>query len=215
MPRTLVAAAILVGALSSCSVSPADPDPAPEPEFVAVECAEVQTPVDDSEARSATDAVAMPADEFWEYIDILDGQTTELGFDKLTSALATAGPAAALAFDARLTLALYELDSLCRADWYEANDPGGLGFVSDDTFLYARCDTVVAGRANWEAAVADGTLPWGNVDATTGFGELLLYVGADAAARAGVPMEEYWDRRFSVVPLSYETGSNPNGWPAP
>jgi hypothetical protein len=41
----------------------------------------------------------------------------------------------------------------CRLVWYQENDPSGLGFVSDDTFLYARCDAIVAGRERRAAAI--------------------------------------------------------------
>lgn len=215
LPRVFAASIVLALSLAGCAASDLRPDQdeQPEPVPVAVDCPTIEPTVDDSEIRSSAEDAAMPADEFWDYIALLEGQTTEAGFDRLADALAAAGVDAALAFDIRLALSLYELDSLCRADWYSANDPAGLGSVSDDTFLYARCDTIAAGRANWEAAVADNTLPWGDVDPSTGMGEFLLYVGADAAQRLGVPIEEYWDRLYSALPLSYETGSNPNGWP--
>ena len=157
------------------------------------------------------DATAMPADEFWGYIDLLGGTTDEAGMEALTSALAERDLDTIVAFDERLLLSLYSLDFVCRYDWYIANDPLDIGYLGDDGFLYARADTVAAGRENFEAALAEGTIDWGTVDPTTGYGEILLYVAWDAATRIGLE-EEYWSASGST-PISFETGSNPaGGW---
>lgn len=46
-----------------------------------------------------------------------------------------------------------------------------------------------------------------------GIGELLLYVALDASIAQG--MEEYaiWELERERYSLSYESGSNPAGWP--
>ena len=103
------------------------------------------------------DATAMLADEFWGYIDLLGGTTDEAGMEALTSALAERDLDTIVAFDRRLTLSLYSLDFVCRYDWYIANDPLDLGYLGDDGFLYARADTVAAGRENFESALAEVT----------------------------------------------------------
>jgi hypothetical protein len=173
------------------------------------------TPAPDATPDAAVaivEANAMPSDEFWQYIELLDGTNSPEGYTRLETELAKADLATVIAFDARLTLALHALDSDCRAEWYRLNEPAQFGFVSDDGFLYARADTVSAGRATWEEAVATQTLPWGGADPLTGTGEFLLYVGLAAAELQGVTFDEYLDRRVERVPLSYETGSNPLGW---
>lgn len=154
----------------------------------------------------------MESDEFWSYIDVLGGSNSSEGYELLAIELATTDLETIVAFDARMTLALYALDSDCRAQWYLLNEPMQFGFVSDDVFLYARGDTVSAGRATWEEAIATQTLPWGGSDPWTGGGEGVLSIGLRAAEIRGVPFEEYLDLRFASIPLSYETGSNRPGW---
>lgn len=183
---------LVPGGAVSCS-TPA-PDATPDPAVAFVE------------------ANAMASDEFWRYIELLEGTNSPEGYTKLETELAKVDLDTVIAFDARLTLALHALDSDCRAEWYRLNEPAQFGFVSDDVFLYARADTVSAGRANWEEAVATQTLPWGGADPLTGTGEFLLYVGLGAAERQGVTFDEYLDLRVDRVPLSYETGSNTLGW---
>ncbi len=180
---------------------------------VAVPCV---TPAPDAApdpAVAETELVAMPEDEFWDLVGVLGGSSDPAGFEALTDTLAKTDLDTAIAFQARLTLALHALDSGCRAEWYRVNEPMQMGFVSDDVFLYSRCDTVVAGREVWQDAVDTDTLPWGTVDPTTGNGEFLLYVAVDAADRMGTPLEEYFDAQFASYTLSFETGSNPLGWP--
>jgi len=160
-----------------------------------------------------TELVAMPEDEFWDLVGVLGGSSDLKGFELLTDALAKTDLDTVLAFQARLTLALHALDSGCRAEWYRLNEPTHFGFVSDDVFLYSRCDTVVAGREVWQEAVDSETLPWGTVDPTTGNGESLLYVAGDAADRMGTPLEAYYDAQNASFSLSFETGANPLGWP--
>ena len=163
-------------------------------------------------AVAVVEANAMPNDEFWEYIELLGGANSPDGYTRLETELAKADLDTVVAFDARLTLALYALDSDCRAEWYRLNEPAQFGFVSDDVFLYARADTVSAGRETWEEAVSTQTLPWGGADPMSGAGEFLLFVGLGAAERQGVTIDEYFTLLAERVPLSYETGSTPLGW---
>jgi hypothetical protein len=164
-------------------------------------------------AAEATRASAMDEGTFWGYIEELRGTTDPDGFESLTDKLAELTLSELVAFDARLTLSLYELDSGCRAEWYRLNEPEKLGFVSDDVFLYARADTIAAGREVWSEALATETLPWGKVDPSSGYGEFLLYVGADAADAAGLDLDEFYAEYAAATEVSYETGSNPAGWP--
>jgi hypothetical protein len=159
-----------------------------------------------------TESIAMPSDEFWAYIDLLGGTNDPEGYDLVSAELAKTDLDTILAFEARLTLSLYALDSDCRAQWYLENEPMQFGFVSDDVFLYARGDTASAGRATWEEAVAENTLPWGGSDPTTGYGEYVLGVGYRAAELIGVPFDDFLDLKWETIPLSFETGSNSSGW---
>lgn len=154
-------------------------------------------------------AVAMPEAEFWELIEVLDGGDTEDDFVRLSEVLSGRPVEDLVAFDARLTLSLYALDDECRLLRYRDDDPYGMGFVSDDVFLYARADVVCLGKDAWDSAIADSRLP---VRMSDGIGELLLYVALDASVAQG--MEEYaiWDLEAERYSLSYESGSNPSGW---
>jgi len=156
----------------------------------------------------------MDEDRFWSLIVVLGGTTDLDSFDRLTLDLAELPLPEIAAFQARLTLALYALDSGCRAEWYRMNEPGRVGFVSDDVFLYARADTVTAGREVWSTAVETQTLPWGTVDPTTGNGELLLYVSFDAIDIAGLDVDEFYALLDAGITVSYETASSTAGWPS-
>lgn len=162
-----------------------------------------------SEAR----AVAMPEDEFWQLIAVLDGSNSDAAYKRLTARLSILPVEKLVGFDAQMTIALYGLDDECRAKWYRKHDPSGLGFVADDDLLYVRGDTVSAGRATWEKAFATDTLPWGAVDPLSGGGENLLYVAGDAArTEFGTSDNDWFAKVQSAFALSYETGSNPDGW---
>jgi hypothetical protein len=162
---------------------------------------------------SEAEKVAMPEDEFWQLIALLHGSNSDAAYARLTAQLATLPVEKLVGFDARMTIALYGLDDECRANWYSTHDPSGLGFVADDDFLYFRGDTVSAGRANWENAIATDTLPWGTVDPLSGGGELLLYVAGNAAhVEFGIGLDAWPAKVQNTIELSYETGSNPDGW---
>lgn len=163
----------------------------------------------------ATESVAMEEIAFWELIGAMGGETDTAGFDALTEKLAELSMDDLVAFEARLTLALYALDDPCRAEWYRVNEPGDVGFVSDDVFLYARCDTVAAGRAVWQDALTSRTLPWGTVDPSTGNGELLLYVAGEEVEDRQLDIDAFYDLVEQRILVSFETGSNPAGWQSP
>ena len=159
------------------------------------------------------EAGAMPEDQFWALISVLHGANSDAAYKRLSNRLAALPTATIVAFDVRLTISLYKLDDQCRAHWYATHDPSGLGIVGDDDFLYFRADTVSAGRATWEKAIATDTLPWGTTDAVNNDGEDLLYVATDAAAKHHISQDKLLDMEAKVTDLSYETASNPAGWP--
>ncbi|RKR74046.1 uncharacterized protein DUF4240 [Frondihabitans australicus] len=153
----------------------------------------------------------MPSAEFWSLISTMHGSVSDAAMKRLKAAL-EAGPTSDLApFETRLDLSLYELDDECRLDWYDKNDPSGLGHLADDDFLYVRTDTIAAGEKTYEAAIAHDTLPWGTVDAADDDGEDLLYVSEEAAHHAGIKDRAFYhEAKFDDL---YETATNPIGWP--
>ncbi len=165
---------------------------------------------DDPDVAGAM-AVAMPEDAFWELISVLDGGNTEEDVARLSEALAARTVDELVAFDARLTLALYALDDQCHLVGFRDSDRWDGGWVSGDAFLYARADTVAAGREQWESAMKDGELPAGGTEPMNG--ELLLYATLDASVAQGMGEFELWDLESERYSLSYESGSNPTGWP--
>jgi hypothetical protein len=173
-------------------------------------------PVDHATAvadLAATERVAMPEDRFWDLIGILHGSNGDVGYDLLTARLELESTKDLVAFDARLTIVLYALDDECRYDWYRQVDPSGLHFVADDDFLYFRTDTVSAGRSTWDEAVAADTLPWGTTEPVDHSGEPLLFVAENAARIAHGIGWSRWDAMTTDrFPISYETGSNVDGW---
>jgi hypothetical protein len=172
------------------------------------------TPAEPSEdARAATEAIALPEEQFWELVESIPDRPTYVEFQLAAGALAGCGLSAVTGFQARLTLVLYDLDGAANHAWFVENDPDHLGYVSEDTFLYARCATVLAGRAIWERSVADETLEWSDDSLhESGNSELLLYVSGDAAGAHGLTLNEYFEL-LDGIQLSYETASNAERWP--
>lgn len=161
--------------------------------------------------RDATEAIALTAEEFWALVESVPDDPAIAEFERLSAELSERGENAVAGFHAALTLALFDLDGRANHAWFVANDPAGLGFVSEDVFLYARCATVLAGREIWERSCANQTLEWR--DSTlheSGISEMLLEVAPQAAELLGI--EDWWDLSFRLVPLSYETGSNAARW---
>jgi hypothetical protein len=163
--------------------------------------------------RAATEALALPEEQFWALVEAIPDNPTDLDFQLAAGSLAGCGLNAVVAFEARLTLALYDLDGEVNHAWFSKNDPAGLGFVSEDTFLYARCATVLAGREVWARSVADGTLEWADDSLhVTGYSEYLLYLSWDAAGAHGLTVDEYIEL-VADIQLSYESASNAERWP--
>lgn len=147
----------------------------------------------------------MSESDFWRLLRTLPRRVDDHDFAVLSSRLARCGLPVIVAFDARLTLVLYDLDTVKPCQWYSVN--GGLpGPVYSDDFLYARGDTVLSGRSAYEKALRDGSLGWG--PSQQGIGEDLLYVGETAAESLG-KSDAFASAEEAAIPLSYESGTNP------
>ncbi|MBU1587017.1 MAG: DUF4240 domain-containing protein [Actinobacteria bacterium] len=170
----------------------------------------VPTAATSSDPVAAAEALALPEDRFWDLLSTVPGVADKADFDAVSSALAGCARSDLIAFEARLTLALYALDGERNFDWIVDNDPAGLHFATEDSFLYSRCATIMAGRETWRHAVENGTLEWG-AD-VTGSSEWLLFVGLAAAEAQGIDVDDYYDEVFGSIPISYETGSNTELW---
>ena len=212
----LVSALGLTGCLAKPSPSDAQSDFSAPPPVAVGTCPWAGfelAPTTSTDPLVITEHLALPDELFWPVIESIPDLPEQGDFDAVSSALAGCPASDLVAFDARLTLALYALDGPRSFDWIKANDPMGLPFASADSFLYSRCATVLGGHASWSDAVDAGTLDWGTDQPdTTGVSELLLYVGLTAAEAQGTSMEEYFDSAFTTIPLSYETGSNTALW---
>lgn len=163
--------------------------------------------------RAAAEAIAQPAAEFWSLIETVPDDPADEDFSRVAQGIVGEGIEGVLAFQARLTLALYDLDGRANHAWFVEHDPMQFGFVSEDVFLYARCATVLAGREIWSRAVADETLEWRDASLhESGASEMLLGVAPAAAEALGITNEEWFELAFTRIPISYETGSNAAGW---
>jgi hypothetical protein len=170
-------------------------------------------PASGGDPVAATESNALDPALFWPLIETIPPAPQPADFDAVSSALGGCSLDDIVAFHARLTLALYDLDGPENLAWFEENDPSGLGFVSDDVFLYARCASVLGGEENWRRAVADRTLAWGtDAPDLEGNAEFLLYVAYYAARAQGVTGEDYYDAVGAAVPISFESGSNTERW---
>lgn len=175
--------------------------------------AAIPTASSSDDPRGATEAIALPEEQFWALVEAIPDDPTDLDFQLAAGSLAGCGLPAVAAFEARLTLALYDLDGQANHAWFTENDPVQLGYVSEDAFLYARCATVLAGREVWARSVAEQTLEWSDDSLhETGYSEFLLYVSWDAAGAHGLTVDEY-SELVSGIWLSYETASNAERWP--
>lgn len=212
-------AALLTGC-TLVSPAPEESRSAPPEESVVGECpwesaGTPAPPADEGQAapRAATEAVALPEEQFWKLIESIPPVPTDADFAAASNSLAGCSLGEIVGFDARLTLALFELDGPRNLAWLEQNDPLGAGFASDDSFLYARCASVLAGRESWSSAVSAGTLEWGEDEPDVdGISEHLLWIGLEAARAQGLTEDEYLELQFDVIPLSYESGSNKELW---
>ncbi|MEU4039347.1 DUF4240 domain-containing protein [Streptomyces collinus] len=145
---------------------------------------------------------------FWALIGTLDGEAGEAGCLRLAEELSELPVHDIEGFAERLAEALYRLDqekfgTLPVADLTLRD---GAPFPqSADSFLYARCAVVAAGRSVWESVFfdVDRFAPY---TASTCDGESLLYV-PDRAYELATGKE--WERSTRH---SCETFSNRDGW---
>lgn len=194
------AVALTLGCLSSCALM-VDP-----PIDGAGSSRGAPAPGHHRDSIADTRAMAMSDGKFWSYIQTLQGDVNEESVDELSDRLALLPRDQLIGFEAALTLKLYELDTPTTWKWDRRHDPEAvqLGVLDDDSFLYARCATVAAGRKTFDRAIATGTLPSKEHD--PGAAELLLSASGEAARQDGYR----W--HFDEIPLSYETGSNREAW---
>ncbi|MHB9847778.1 DUF4240 domain-containing protein [Streptomyces krungchingensis] len=147
--------------------------------------------------------------DFWALADTLGGKADPEGCRRLAAELSDRPVSDIHGFAERLAEALYRLDQekfgtlpvvdLTRRD--------GEPFPqSADSFLYARCAVVAAGRSVWESVFfdVDQFVPY---TASACHGESLLYV-PDQAYELATGKE--WDRSTRYC---FETFSNRAGWP--
>jgi hypothetical protein len=140
----------------------------------------------------------LPDDDFWPLIALLGQPTDDLdaamrGWERLVSALAARTVTDIKRFEEALTYKLFLLDTRAHA---EAADN------SDDGFLYARCAAVAAGPESYAYVLADPA----RMDGDREFEDLL------SAARTAYERKTGEEFEYDTG-CSYETGSNPNGWP--
>ncbi|GHE24941.1 hypothetical protein GCM10018781_75740 [Kitasatospora indigofera] len=150
----------------------------------------------------------MTWDDFWTLIDLLGDRCRCDYTTPLAEALAELPPARIVDFEERLAEALYRLD---RREFgvlpvIDMSSPGKPFPQSDDSFLYSRCAVVAAGRAEYEAVLADPAR-FAPHTATTLHGEDLLHLAEEAYEEV---TGEEWD---VVTAFDYESCSNEDGWP--
>ncbi|MFD0264387.1 DUF4240 domain-containing protein [Kitasatospora indigofera] len=150
----------------------------------------------------------MTWDDFWTLIDLLGDRCRCDYTTPLAEALAELPPARIVDFEERLAEALYRLD---RREFgvlpvIDMSSPGKPFPQSDDSFLYSRCAVVAAGRAEYEAVLADPAR-FAPHTATTLHGENLLDLAQEAYEEV---TGEEWD---VVTAFDYESCSNEDGWP--
>lgn len=103
-------------------------------------------------------------------------------------------------FDDLMSELLYNLDTKKLADQCERVEP----HMSDDTFLYSRCVALINGPEYYKEAKSGRKEAIWDMEF-----EALLYIPGKAwALKHGKDVEEY----PHFPPLSYETGSNKEGW---
>ncbi len=103
-------------------------------------------------------------------------------------------------FDDLMTVLLYDLDTKKLADQCEKVDP----LMCDDTFLYSRCAALINGPDFYEKVRRGRMKKVWSMDF-----EALLYVPGKAwALKHRRSVDDY----PHISSLSYETGSNEEGW---
>lgn len=142
-------------------------------------------------------------DFFWRTMELCDWNK-EGNDDQVLSPviahLAAQDDQAIFDFDDLMTELLYQLDTKKLVDQCEKVDP----LMCDDTFLYSRCVALINGPAYYERVKRGQEKGVWSMDF-----EALLYVPQKAwAVKHQQSVEEY----PHCPPLSYETGSNQDGW---
>jgi hypothetical protein len=151
---------------------------------------------------------ARSLEQLWSTLNAAGAEPTTDVLDvveRAASLLHQAGPAATRRFLVGMHLALHELD---RREIFEHGPVPGSPFgdgipYSDDTFLYARCAIVLAGRDTYDRVLADPTAFARDWDLEA---EALLELPADVLDELDAP-----DETPPGLP-SYETGSNLPHW---
>ena len=141
----------------------------------------------------------MNEEKFWEILSLLDWD--KLGDDDAVckpaiEALAQLGVEEIQRFEDLFTEKLHALDTTAHMD-----HSGELASDSGDLFLYARCAAVTDGREEYEAILADPAKMPKDLEF-----EALLFLASTAYEKK---TGREWDY---VSDLSYETGSNKEGW---
>lgn len=153
--------------------------------------------------------VTMTWADFWALTATLNGEATEANCRRLAKELSRRPLPDIIGFAERHAEALYRLDqekfgSLPVADMTDAK---GEPFPqSGDSFLYARCAVVAAGRDVWESVFSDAGA-FAPYTSTEYDGERLLYVPDEAYELA---TGKEWDR---ATRYCFESFSNEDGWP--
>lgn len=151
----------------------------------------------------------MDDEQFWEIIGLFDWSTPDdplAVMESATDKLAELGIAAIEEFEEILAQKLYALDTEQHAEHTADSD----GYVSADGFLYDRCYAVARGQSFYQNVLNDpaqmhpfSTQPPEDLAFDS---EPLLYLTAIAAEQIGIIDFE------RVTQVSYETGSNHDGW---
>lgn len=143
----------------------------------------------------------LSVDEFWELISLTGGRVDEVALQPLGRALNKLSSKHMTEFGEHFRAALAALDTEAhvRQPVRDVDDPPGeaLPMTGGDVFLYARCAVVGAGRAAWEAVVADpaafSARPWQMAE-----GELLLALVENA-------YDERTGEVFELEPRDWES----------
>ncbi|WP_329030679.1 DUF4240 domain-containing protein [Streptomyces sp. NBC_01423] len=147
--------------------------------------------------------------DFWALTATLNGKATEANCHRLAKRLSRRPLPDITAFAEHHAEALYRLDqeqfgSLPVVGM--TTETGAPFPQSGDSFLYARCAVVAAGREAWESALSDPAefAPYTSLDYD---GERLLYIPDEAYELA---TGKEWHR---TTRYCYESFSNKDGWP--
>jgi hypothetical protein len=140
---------------------------------------------------------------FWKTMELCDWEhegDDELVLEPVIKYLSTKDDMGIFEFENLMSELLYALDTRKLAKQCKKSQ----GCFSDDSFLYSRCVALINGEAYYRIALR-GKFPrmWGMEF------ESLLYVAPRAWARKHQKNESEYP---NIPPVSYETGSNKDGW---